>query len=282
MNVLKDRLIVYDGDCALCSGLKVRAVRYGVIDESDCAAYHTLPAQYSEAIDPNHFRNEMALVEKNGEPTLYGVDGLTYVFSTRYPALRPMFTNSFVQIIFKAVYSVVAPNRYVISTPPARVMSCACAPEVSLAVRLCYILPAHLCAIIATILFGLAVRPLVPEVSSGAAVAGILLITGTGWALHTLFAAVFLPRSFIEYQSHLASVMWHGVLPLFPVILLAAWHIYSVLLVAVCVTASSVWMIFQHQRRARALCLSQWWTVLWYMFLVSGAAFWFFIFWENI
>lgn len=282
MNVLKDRLIVYDGNCTLCSGLKVRAVRYGIIDESDCAVYHTLPAQYSKAIAPNHFRNEMALVEKNGGPTLYGVDGLTYVFSVRYPSLRPVLASNFAQTILKAVYSVVAPNRYVISTPPARVMSCACAPEVPLAVRLRYILPAHLYAIIATVLFGLAVRPLVPSVSSGAAVAGILLITGTGWTLHTLLAAIVLPRIFIEYEAHLASVMWRGVVPLFPVILLAAWPIHSAFLVAVCVTASSAWMIFQHQRRTRALCLSQWWTVLWYTLLVAGAAFWFFIFWENV
>lgn len=282
MNVLKDRLIVYDGNCALCSGLTVRAVRYGIIDESDCATYHTLPAHYSKTIDPNHFRNEMALIERNGGHTLYGIDGLTYVFSARYSSLRPILTSSFMQIILKAMYSVVAPNRYVISTPPARPRSCACAPEVSIAVRLRYILPAHLFAIITTMMFGLAVRPLVPEVSSSAAVAAILLITGTGWALHTLLAAVFLPRIFVEHEAHLASVMWRGVLPLFPVILLAAWSVHSVVLVALCVITSSGWMTFQHQRRARALCLSQWWTVLWYTLLVSGAVFWLFIFWENM
>lgn len=148
------------------------------------------------------------------------------------------------------------------------------APDVPGRVRLHDSIPAHLFAIIATVLFGLAVRPLVPEVSAENAVAGMLLITGTGWTLHLLLAAVLLPRLFVEYHAHLASIMWRGVLPLAPVILLAAVSFYSVVLVGVCVAASSGWMIFQHIRRARALCLPQWWTVLWYACLTAGALFW--------
>lgn len=278
MNILKHKIIVYDGDCPLCLRLKQQAVRWHIVAEGDCCTIDKLPTEYAAQVDIQRFRSEMALVDTISGQTLYGIEGLSSVFAFRYPVLRPLLAFSLIQAMLRAVYRIVAPNRYVISTPPARPFACACAPVVSTGTRLRYIIPAHLLSIAATTLVAIAIRPLVPEVALVEHIVQMLLITGTGWALYIALAAVIRPHLFIEHWAHITSVMWRGILLLLPVAILAAFSVYSLAFLFFCIIISSIVMRIQHMRRIKALGLSPWWGVVWTLLLYGGAAFWLMVF----
>lgn len=280
MNILKHKIIVYDADCPLCRRLKQYAVRWKVVADNHYCTIDELPAQHAARVDRERFRSEMALVDTATGSTLYGIEGLSAVFALRYPLLRPLLALSLVQVVLRAVYSIIAPNRYVLSTPPARPFVCACAPVVSTGTRLRYIIPAHLLSIAAIATVAIAIRPLVPEIPLAEHIARVLLITGTGWALYTAIAAVAHPRLFIEHWAHLSSVMWRGTLFLLPIVVLAAFSVYSVAFLFFCTIISSVVMRVQHLRRIKALGLSPWWGTLWTALLYGGALFWIALFFQ--
>lgn len=274
MNILKHKLIVYDGDCPLCSRLLHHAVRWNIVAEGDCSAFYNLPPAYAARVDAERFRSEMALVDTTGGATLYGIEGLREVAALRYPLLRPLLSLRFVQVLLHALYGIIAPNRYVLSTPPARPFACACAPVVSAGTRLRYIILAHLLSVAATATFAIAVRPLVPEVPLVEYVLWVLLATGTGWALYLAVAAAAHPSLFIDHWAHMASVMWRGALVLTPLAILALFSVHSAVAALLCIAASLGVMAFQHTRRIRALALPAWWSVLWLLLLVGSALWW--------
>ena len=273
MNVLKSKLVVYDSACPLCAGLRTQALRWNIISEEDCVSYAGLPAQYSAAVDPERFRNEMALVDRNGGRTLYGSEGLASVFSVRYPLLEPLFAMPSFRSLFRALYGVVAPNRYVLSTPRVDTAACACLAAGSRRDRLRYIGPGLLFSLAMTVLFAVAVRTLLPGHDWPVVVAAIAL----GWVVYMAVAAAVLRRIYMEFAAHMVSVMWRGTIVLTPVIctsLVTSAPVVLVPLTALCIVASFTYMTAQHRRRMQALCLRPVWTILWAVVLWSafGAA----------
>jgi len=270
MKFLKDKLVVYDSDCPMCSGMKEQALRFGVIAEGDYTSYRDLPAEYSAAVDPDRFRDEMALVDRSGGQTVYGSEGLMQVFSTRYPLLEPLFGVPSLRSILTALYKIVAPNRYVLSTPRKEEPTCACLAAGSRSDRLKYIVLGLLFTSAMTILFAWRIDP------GGTTDWPILVVAiASGWFVYLLVAAVVLRRIFLEFASHMVSVMWRGTLPLLPVILVSLFTSSILILLplaVISIIASFGYMYSQHERRRSALCLKPRWTLLWAVLIWSGLA----------
>lgn len=127
-------------------------------------------------------------------------------------------------------------------------------------------------AVLATFCFGIAVAQAHGATPAWQGGLAMLLIAGPGWGLQAMLALSVKGMQSLEYLSHLATVMWKGVLPLavasavaFVVgSLPAAWFIAAV-------TMSSLWMAIAHFRRVHALGHSQAWTLTWLLLLHATA-----------
>jgi hypothetical protein len=102
----------------------------------------------------------------------------------------------------------------------------------------------------------------------------MLLIAGTGWLLTLAWARLGL-GNWLEYATHLGSVMLRGVLVLVPFIV---WEyltdIQHFAIPAISVGISSVYMFRQHQVRRRYLHLASAWQWRWFWGLQLTAGMW--------
>ena len=278
MKTLERKLIVYDSNCRVCSALRDLVLKFTSIPESKVKAYKELSSDLTLHVDPEKFRNVMALIDTSDGKTLYGAEGVAYIFSSQYKivdfllGLEPLFR------LFNFLYKTQAYNRYIIATPKSR-FHCDCFPDKIVKYRFSYIFICLLFSALLTALFGISLRPFVEDTSVIEAAGHVLLIAGTGWVVQILLAGIFLKEKALDYIGHLGSTMVAGVLILTP------WMLFYFLtgisvpsLPAVSVLFSSATMLYLHIHRTRYLQLSQAWTLTWFGLLQVGAFLWTYIF----
>lgn len=269
MHYLDTKLIIYDGSCNLCTGLKNKVLKLKLFPEEKIVAYQKLPSPLREKVDPNRFKNEMALLDLNGQQTVYGAEGIAYIFSGKWSLVNLFFKIPGMFLIFNFLYKILAYNRFAISNPNFELIRCAgCEPEVPRFYRNIYYGITLFIATLITLLFGAALAPYFDHVAPIEGAGWMLLMAGTGWVVQGILALLFMKEQKAEYLSHVGTIMALGVLILLPVTLwlllggTAHW-IFPVLSVAL----SSGTMLWQHIRRVKFLGLKQRWTVSWFLAL---------------
>ncbi|MEM7040405.1 MAG: hypothetical protein AAF570_25790, partial [Bacteroidota bacterium] len=220
-------------------------------------------------------RNEMALIDTHGGPTLYGDQGIAYIFKGKWSLVRALFAIPGFPQLFRFAYRTLAFNRFHIATPSTKVVPCDCAPERPAVYRGAYLAWSYFWAVLVTALFGAGLAAYFPEVSAAEGAIQMLLIAGTGWLLQLLIAALFLRNRRDDYPDHLATIMRKGVMVLLPAtLLLLVFGPVPWWLPALSVLASSGLMLRQHVRRVRFLHLSTAWNWSWFLSLQTTAALW--------
>lgn len=278
MKSLEDKLIIYDSNCKVCSSLKDVVLKLTSIPDNKVRAYAELNADLNAKIEPNKFRNVMALIDTAGGHTIYGSEGVAYILSSRYRILDALLSIGPVFRMFDFLYKTQAFNRYIIATPKSK-FACDCFPDRVIKYRISYIIITFLISIFLTAMFGLSLRHFFNDVSALDAGVQMLLMAGTGWVLQILIAASIMREKALDYIGHLGSIMVAGLLILVPWMLLyAVAHISNPWLPALGVVISSITMLLMHIGRVRYLELSQRWTVSWFLLLQSTALFWVYYF----
>lgn len=281
MKTLENKLIVYDSNCKVCSALRDIVLRFTSISESKVLAYADLTPHLNDRVDPKKFRNVMALIDTTGGKTIYGTEGIAYIFSSEYKIVdfllrfKPLFN------LFNFFYKTQAYNRYIIATPKSK-FKCDCLPDRVVKYRISYIVMTVLLSIFLTAMFGISLRKFFVEISMSEAAIQMLLMAGSGWVLQILAAMVVLREKALDYIGHLGSIMVVGLL------ILAPWMLFYSLtgiltpwLPAISVLLSSVYMLYLHMSRIKYLEISQGWSVIWFLLLQSTALFWVYFFHVN-
>lgn len=272
---MENKLIIYDSNCQVCVGLRDLMLGLRLVEEQECVAYRQLAPQLKQQVSTDRFRNEMALIDTAGGNTLYGADGVSYVFADKLKLLRHLFGFRPFFLLFRFLYKTLAFNRYVVATPRQQSISCNCYPEAATRYRLAYIAFAVLTSVVLTMLFGASVHEALGVQPFEGAVQ-LLLIAGTGWVIQILLATFSLDRQqALDYIGHLGTVMVAGLLVLVPSI--CFYFISGVLfypLPVLSVLCSSGLMLYLHYHRALYLGLPQRWTVQWFMLLQVTAVLW--------
>lgn len=278
MKTLENKLIIYDSNCRVCSSLKEVVVKLSSIPESKIKAYKDLSPDLSPKVDPGKFKNEMALIDTGNAITLYGAEGVAYIFSSKYKlidlllGIKPLFR------IFKFLYRVQAYNRYIIATPKSK-FHCDCFPEKVIPFRLAYIGITVTLSVLLTILFGISLKGFFADLSSKEAAIQMLLMAGSGWVLQILAAGLLLKDKALDYIGHLGSIMVVGLLILVPsMVLTGIAEIQWIWLPALSVFISSMGMLYLHIHRVKHLEISQAWTFSWFLFLQATASLWVYFF----
>jgi hypothetical protein len=272
---MKNKLIIYDGNCKVCVGLRDLMLALGLVAPQECVAYRSLAPQLQQQVSPERFRNEMALIDTSGGATLYGAEGVSFVFADKIKLLQHLFRFRPFFLLFRLLYQTLAFNRYVVATPKTPAITCDCYPERATRYRLAYIFIAFLLSVFLTALFGVSVHQALGAGAAGGA-AELLLMAGTGWGVQMIIAALSLPRQqLLDYVGHLGTIMVVGLLVLVPS--MAFYFVTGLLfwpLPALSVLCSSGLMLYLHYHRAKYLGLSQRWTAQWFLLLQVTAVLW--------
>src|SRR5689334_6520101 len=112
MKTLENKLIIYDSNCKVCSSMRDVILRVTSIKENKIKAYKDLSSELSAKVDPNKFRNEMALIDTAGGTTIYGAEGVGYIFSSQYKVIDILLNFKPLFVFFKLLYRIQAYNRY--------------------------------------------------------------------------------------------------------------------------------------------------------------------------
>ncbi|MDX5398084.1 MAG: hypothetical protein LPK21_18010, partial [Hymenobacteraceae bacterium] len=267
--------IIYDSNCNVGIGLRELMLALGLIKTQECIAFANLPDQYKVKVDPERFRNEMALIDKFSAATLYGADGIAYIFSEKIPPLRFLFRLKLFFLFFRFLYKTIANNRYIIAPPKQTTITCNCYPDNVKTYRIAYIILTYTAAVLLTALFGISVKNIL-KTDSGTAAIYMLLMAGTGWLIHLVVAYIKLSKTgFEEYAGHIGSIMVAGLLVLVPSISFSLLFGFTpVMLPLISVCCSSGFMLWLHAQRARYLQLPSYFTTQWFLLLQACAAFW--------
>jgi predicted DCC family thiol-disulfide oxidoreductase YuxK len=277
MKSLNNKLIIYDGNCKVCSSLRDVVLKFTAIPDATVKAFNSLTPEVSRHIDPQQFRNGMALIDTDGGTTLYGAEGVAYIFSTQYRIVDFLLSFGPIFRLFNFLYKTQAYNRYIIATPKSR-FKCDCFPDRVVKYRLSYIVITWLISIFLTAMFGISLRHFF-GISPAEASMQMLLVAGTGWVIQIILAGIALKDKALDYIGHLGSIMVAGLLILVPWMLLHAFTgMLNVYLPALSVLMSSAYMLYLHIQRTRYLELSQAWTVSWFLSLQITAFSWIYFF----
>lgn len=278
MTSLANKLIIYDSNCKVCSSLRDLVLKVTSIPEETIKAYKDLEPDLSRKVDPEKFKNVMALIDTAGGSTIYGAEGVAYIFSSQYRiaafllGFKPLFN------LFNFLYKTQAYNRYIIATPKSK-FKCDCFPDKVLKYRISYIVMTLVIAVLLTALFGISLRNFFTDISRAEAATQMLLMAGTGWVLQILLAAISLRDQALDYIGHLGTIMVVGLLILVPSTLFYAFTgILTPWVPAISVFMSSGYMLYLHINRVKYLERSQTWTISWFLFLQITASFWIYIF----
>ena len=274
MKSLDHKLIIYDSNCKVCTSWRDIIVGLTSIPNSKIKAYKDLSSDVSVHVDPDKFKNVMALIDTQGGPTLYGAEGVAYIFATQYRIISFLLSFKPIFTLFNFFYKTQAYNRYIIATPKSK-FQCDCFPDRILKYRVSFIVMAMLLSVCLTIAFGISLKDFFNDISAAEAAVQMLLMAGTGWLVQILLATILLKEKAIDYIGHLGSIMVVGLLVLVPWMIFHAitgsQHVY---LPVLSVLVSSAYMLYLHAHRIKYLRLSQVWTFSWFLLLQSTAFFW--------
>lgn len=222
MKTLDNKLIIYDSNCKVCSFMKDLLVRITSIKENKVVAYKKLSTAMAAKVKMENFKNGMALVDTGNEETIYGSEGIAYIFSSQNKLFNFLFKSQAFVLLFDFLYKVISYNRYIIALPKSK-YDCDCYPDNVSKYRVGYIAISIFISIVLTVLFGMSLRDFVgaeggikPGLSLSQAGGQMLLMAGTGWVFQIITALFLMKNKALEYIGHLGSIMVVGLLILVP------------------------------------------------------------------
>ena len=258
-------LLVFDGDCPVCTAAVRGLVRTGLVPEPRTRAYQELEGADMQRVWEADVRNEMVAFDPLGERTERGLRALLWLLTETWlaPVARLLSVRPFVNLA-TLVYRTASYNRRILAPTPPRAIACACDPDFRIGYRLGLIVSLLASSVLLTVAFGLTVD-LRGGASSMQRAVDLLALAGGGWVLCMLIALRLPFERYVTWLGHLCVTMNVGLLVLVPVMLLSFVLDGNVLagLQVVSVCASFATMLRMQMRRARAQALGPSWPLIW-------------------
>src|SRR5437868_82043 len=149
MKSLTTKLIIYDSNCKVCSSFRDVVLKFTSVPKAKIKAYKDLSPAQSTQVDADKFKNVMALIDTSGGHTIYGAEGIAYIFSSQYKLIDFLLSFKPIFQVFNFLYKTQAYNRYIIATPNSQ-FHCDCFPDRIVKYRVSYIVLTLLIAIFLT------------------------------------------------------------------------------------------------------------------------------------
>ena len=111
---MKNKILVYDDNCPLCTWYSGLFVKYGFLESGGRKAFSTLDDKLLSLIDFNKSRNEIPLLDTSSNRVLYGIDALLEILDQKIPCIKTTGNVAPIKWFLKKFYKLISYNRKVI------------------------------------------------------------------------------------------------------------------------------------------------------------------------
>jgi predicted DCC family thiol-disulfide oxidoreductase YuxK len=139
MEMLQNKIIIYDDVCPLCKAYTLGFVQLGWLLPGHRLGFSEASSDLLARIDLNRARHEIPLLDIESGETLYGKDALFFILGEALPWLKPLFGFSVFRAIIFALYQIITYNRRIIAGSRKPETGFDCAPDFNAFYRWLYI-----------------------------------------------------------------------------------------------------------------------------------------------
>lgn len=126
---MKNRILVYDDDCPLCTWYSGWFVKYGFLTADGRKAFSTLDDKLLSLIDFDKSRNEIPLLDTSSNKVLYGIDALLEILDQKIPCIKITGNLAPVKWLLRKFYKLISYNRKVIIAKKCGPANIDCSPD---------------------------------------------------------------------------------------------------------------------------------------------------------
>ena len=136
---MKNRILVYDDNCPLCTWYSGLFVKYGFLDAEGRKPFSTLDDKLLSLIDFNKSRNEIPLLDISSDKVLYGIDALLEILDQKIPCIKTTGNLAPVKWLLKKLYKLISYNRKVIVARKCGHGNIDCSPDTNYLYRFIFL-----------------------------------------------------------------------------------------------------------------------------------------------
>lgn len=135
---MKNKILVYDDNCPLCSWYSGLFVRYGLLTAEGRKSFSDLDPFIITRINIERGRNEIPLLDTDSGDVSYGIDALLNILGERFPFIKKIGSIQPVYWFLKRFYRFISYNRKVIVARRCNAGAFDCAPDINYFYRLLF------------------------------------------------------------------------------------------------------------------------------------------------
>ncbi len=264
MKTLRDHMLVYDGDCPMCTMYSNAFVKARMLGQTGIIDYNSMTDEIRNHIDINRARNEIALVDTANHTVHYGIESWMKIIATSFSPLKWLFSFPPFYWFMKGLYNFISYNRKVIAPGKEFFKAGSCYPDFNATWRWIYIfITSIFVALILSKYFGG-----IPVYNHGHIFFGEEWLIAIGQLAFQGSIVFFLRKErMVHYFGHLMTIAMMGALLLLPVIIIK--NIFTNLpqeLYIAYFAIPVIIMLWQHIRRVKILELPSFLTFTWLLY----------------
>jgi predicted DCC family thiol-disulfide oxidoreductase YuxK len=126
---MKNKILVYDDNCPLCTWYSGLFVKYGFLDADGRKPFSTLDDKLIAQIDFDKSRNEIPLIDTSTHKVVYGIDALLDILDQKIPSIKAIGNIAPLKWVLKRMYKFVSYNRKVIVAKKCGQANIDCSPD---------------------------------------------------------------------------------------------------------------------------------------------------------
>jgi len=111
---MKNKILVYDDNCPLCTWYSGLFVKYGFLDREGRQPFSMLDEKLLLKIDFDKSRNEIPLLDTSSNKVLYGIDALLEILDQKIPCIKALGNIAPIKWFLTKLYKFISYNRKVI------------------------------------------------------------------------------------------------------------------------------------------------------------------------
>lgn len=173
MKTLKNHTLIYDADCPLCVGYTSAFKKLNMLDENGRIPFSKVAKESNSNLDINRSKNEIALINRNTNAVIYGIDSLLLIIGTSFPIIKRIGNTQPLYWLLQKLYKFISFNGKVIITAPDSNTSCI--PDYNIKYRWLYIM---FCVIISSVVLNLFSKSLTPFITKSSLMRELIMCSG--------------------------------------------------------------------------------------------------------
>ena len=126
---MKNKILVYDDNCPLCTWYSGLFVKYGFLNADGRKPFSTLDEKLLAKIDFDKSRNEIPLLDTSTHKVVYGIDALLEILDQKIPYIKATGNFAPLKWVLKRIYKLISFNRKVIVAKKCGLATIDCSPD---------------------------------------------------------------------------------------------------------------------------------------------------------